>query len=343
METKEKKILYIGMDYSLNRTSFYQVDLLNTLESLFDVKRYGIGFPGYNKSLSIKDVIEKLNFHPDLILISDTWEIQDMNISGFDPNPSLNLSEVNIPKLFFINKEYKKLDLKLKFIMDNKIDHVKSILKHKCHIWEEETGVKFIWKPFGVSFNRIISNDKKRPYDFGFTGNLHEIWIPYRLQLKKHMFKEKYLNFKRIHSLYHKKRFKDKYSQLNIYWAEWFQRKIWPRSRRVPIGMNYFKFLPKFKTFFNTKSAIGTIGTRFLELMASKTMIICPKDDYDGLIKDNETCIMYKDLDDFDEKLLHYTGNEEDRKKIVDKAYEKSLNYKWEDIVIDLMKKIKFI
>ncbi|MBY9006440.1 MAG: glycosyltransferase family 1 protein [Candidatus Lokiarchaeota archaeon] len=335
--------MYIGIDYSRYKTGYYQNDLLETLQKSFNVMCYGIGFSGYNESLSIKDVINKFNFNPDLIIISDTWEIQDLNITRFDPNPNLKLNELNIPKLFFLNKEYKKIDLKLDFIKNNEIDYVTSVLKHECRKWEETTGSTFIWKPFGLNFGRIQKSNKKRKYDFGFTGAVHERWIQSRVLIKNHIFEKKYLNFKRIHNLYHKKRFKEKYSGLNIYWGEWFQKKILPGHSRVPTFENYFKLLTKIKIFLNTKSAVGIIGTRFLELMASKSMILCPEDDYYGLYQNKVNCIMYRDLNDFDEKLFYYVKNNEEREKIVEKAYQDSFNYCWEKIVFDLLNKIKFI
>ena len=233
--------------------------------------------------------------------------------------------------------------MKLDFIKKNEIDYVTSVLKYECQEWEEITGSKFIWKPFGINFSRIQESNIKRKYDFGFTGAVHERWIQSRVYIKNHIFKEKYLNFKRIHNLYHMKRFKEKYSDLKIYWGEWSQKKILPKRTRVPIFENYFKLLTKIKIFLNTKSAIGIIGTRFLELMASKTMILCPEDDYYGLIRNKVNCVMYKDLKDFDEQLLYYAKNKEEREKIVEYAYQDCLNYSWNKIVLDLLNKIKFI
>ena len=45
-------------------------------------------------------------------------------MGGFDPNPNLKLYETNIPKLYFLNKEYKKLDLKLDFIKKRSVVNV---------------------------------------------------------------------------------------------------------------------------------------------------------------------------------------------------------------------------
>lgn len=337
-------VLYIGINYSNYGSANYQNDLLETLKSLYNVKCYGPGFKGYKKIKSIREVLIKLKFEPDILLISNTWEIQDPSIENFDPNPNLKLNEIDIPKLFFLNKEYKKLEAKLRFIVENNIDFVTSVLKEKCDIWENQLGAKFIWEPFGVKLDKISKHKDKirnRKYDFAFSGNLHRKWTTERVKVKQHIFKEKFLKFERIHNFIHTKRFKDKYSHLKIFWAEWQERKIFPPfMRRVPFGKNYYKFLAEIKIGFSTKSALGIMNPRFFELMASKALIICPKENYYNILKDRHNCVMYKDLNEFDEILFLHNEDFDLRKEITENAYNEVLKYSWDMIVKDLFKKI---
>lgn len=340
------KMLYLGVNFKNYGAAYYQNDLLNCLDHLYQVKCWGPGFKAYNKDLTIKQVIKAINFVPDLILISNTWEIQNTKINEFDINPKLKLYETSIPKLFFMNKEYKKLEIKLNFIIKNKINYITTVLKNKCSEWENITGSHFIWEPFGINLDRIDKNNNKiidRKYDIGFTGNLHQEWIDERIKIKEHLFQKKYMNFKKIHNLSHTKRFKPKYANLKIYWGEWNEKKLFlPVHRRTPFGKKYFKILIDFKISLNTKSAIGIFNPRFFELMASKTLILCPRDKYDGILVDKLNCVMYSDLSDFDNKLFYYSNNDDKRIELVNNAYNDVFKYQWEKIIEDLFVKIDF-
>lgn len=48
----------------------------------------------------------------------------------------------------------------------------------------------------------------------------------------------------------------------------------------LPVGEKYLKFLREFKIFLSTPSAKGLIGTRFFEIMASKTLLFIPESTY---------------------------------------------------------------
>lgn len=338
------EILYLGSNFKNYKASYYQNDLLNSLIDLHAVKCWGPGFNNYNEELSINQVINKLKLQPELIIISNTWEIQDINEIEFDLNPKIKLYETCIPKLFFINKEYKKLDKKLEFIKKNNIDYVTTVLKEKCTEWENITGSKFFWEPFGINFKQInfIEDRPKRKYDFGFTGNLHKTWINERITIKKHIFKEEFMNFKIFHNIYHTKRYKVRYASLKIYWGEWNEKRLFfPFYSRAPFGKKYFNLIANFKLSLNTKSALGIINPRFFELMGSKTLILCPKDNYYGLLEDGYNCLMYNDLDDFDEKLIKYSSDEDLRLRIVKNAYNFVSKYKWENIMGDILSKIE--
>jgi spore maturation protein CgeB len=95
--------------------------------------------------------------------------------------------------------------------------------------------------------------------------------------------------------------------------------------------------LNRCKTFLNTPSALGIVNTRFWELMATKTLVICPEDDYFGLLTNGENCVMYEDLAEFDELLEYYVTHNDARRDIVENAAEFVTQFSWETIVSDLM------
>jgi len=334
-------ILWLGQDYEGYGSAYYQNDLFSTYQDLYTVYTYGPGFDGYSESDDIHDVLQRLPAQPDLIVVANTWEVQDEAVDEFSPHPDLSLGEIDIPKLMFLNKEYKKLDLKLEYIRNNGVDYVTSVLKHRCAEWESKTGATFIWEPFGIDLSQFNYDPSiSETYDLAFTGSIHERWIDERQEVKDHLFKNKYKDFKWWHNFIHTRRFKERYDGLTIYWGEWDHKNLCWRSR-APFGERYVTFLNKCKAFLNTLSAEDIFNPRFWELMATKTLIICPSDDYYGLLEDEVNCVMYDDLSEFDELLHYYAAHDQERQKIVDRAHEEIKRYSWESVAENLMSKIQ--
>ena len=61
----------------------------------------------------------------------------------------------------------------------------------------------------------------------------------------------------------------------------------------------------------------------FFELMATKSLILCPESDtYGKFLKDNHNCLMFKkDLSNFQDKLVQSIEDESFRKAIITNAY----------------------
>ena len=78
------------------------------------------------------------------------------------------------------------------------------------------------------------------------------------------------------------------------------------------------------KVFLNTPSAIGIFNTRFFELMATKSLILCPESDtYGEFLQDGHNCIMFKkDLSNFNDKLIQSIEDDNFRKGIISNAYK---------------------
>jgi hypothetical protein len=330
-------ILWLGEDYSDYTAAYYQQDLFQTVREHYEVLPYGDGFGNYDTDDDIDDIRAKVDGEPDLIVVSNTWGTEAQSIDEYSPHGRLGLERLDTPTLMFLNKEYAKLERKLEFIRRNDIDYVTSVLRDRCDEWEAETGATFIWQPFGIDLDRF-EYDPTAPdtYDFGFSGNLHERWLDEREELKEHIFEPRYMDFSWWHNFVHTRRFKDRYDEFTIYWGERQNRSLRLRSR-APHGESYYSLLNRCKTFLNTPSALGIVNTRFWELMATKTLVICPEDDYFGLLTNGENCVMYEDLAEFDELLEYYVTHNDARRDIVENAAEFVTQFSWETIVSDLM------
>ena len=98
---------------------------------------------------------------------------------------------------------------------------------------------------------------------------------------------------------------------------------------RLPTGREYARLLNRSKIWLSTPSALDLVGTRFYEIMASKTLLFCNRSDaYDGLFEDKAHCVMFDpDLSDFDDRLFYYLDHEDERLAIVEAAHAHVLKH----------------
>lgn len=319
-------ILILAENYEKYTSGYYHQDIINAFKKKANCYLYGLGYPKYNKKETIDNVITKSPFCKskiDLIVVSTSWEIQAPETEEFDPHPKINLSGLDIPKIFFLNKEYKKLNKKLEYAKKNNFDYVFTV-HHDCKKWTEQTGLKFIQLPFAADPKRFKDYGMAKKYDFGFTGALHKSYTDIRYKIKRKLFTNSEIKSNLGSSIWFKKNpLKAEFKEYKIYWAEWGARNVFG-GNLLPSGIKYAKFLNSFKIFLSTPSAKGIVGTRYFECMATKALLFCPnRDYYKGIFKDRYNCIMFKeDLLDFTEKFKYILANEEERKRIVENAYK---------------------
>lgn len=300
---------------------------------------YGERYPGYNLKDTIDDVISKSPFSKnniDLIVVGTFWENQDEDIEESDPHPNINLKKLDIPKVFFLNKEYKKLEQKLEYAKENRFDLVCTVL-HNYKDWAEQTGLNFIQLPFSVNLDRF--NDFKLPkrYDFGFTGALHKNYTDIRLRIKKKLFKD----FVRSNP----KLLCNEFKKYNIFWSEWKAKNILRRFSSLS-RTKYPKFLNSFKVFLSTPGPINIIGTRYFECMATKTLLLCPESKYyNDLFKNRYNCLTFKkDLSDLKEKLDYILLNDSERNRITENAYQDVINnHNYDKRIEKVLRILKFV
>ena len=328
LNVKNKNIIILSKNYEKYLSGSYHQDIIDSLCKLANTYLYGYGYKNYSLNDNFENVIEKSPFkidNVDLIICSTSWD-DDSSITNVDPHPNIKLGGIHqIPKIYFLNKEYKKLELRFKYIQHQKFDLVCTV-HPKAYEWSETLGIKFLHLPFGVSLDRFSYLDINRKYDFAFTGAVHKNYIDYRYLVKCELFKSQKLEVKSnlgLNRLLNTNPISKKFQKYNIYWAEWGARSLTYKSL-LPTGLEYVKLMNMSKVFLNTPSAVGIFNTRFFELMATKTLILCPESDsYLSLLKDGINCVMYNpNMSDFDEKLVKCIEDNHFRKTITDNAYK---------------------
>lgn len=308
-------ILVLQPDFSQYGSAYYQHQFTEALGRAHRIFRYGKGLEGYDGGHDIEDVLKMCPFDPDVICFAAGWEVENPNVPEFDPHPAIRVSDVDIPTVMVLNKEYKKLDRKFEFIHDNAIRVVFTV-HHDYRRWQEQTGVPFVQMPFAVDPALFDDYSERKRYAVGFSGSLHEQWTDVRRRVKERLFLRWPIKAPR-------------YWGIRVLWLE--------GSRipgfRLPRGVSYARLINRSKIWLSTPSAIDLVGTRFYEVMAAKTLLFCSRSPaYGGLFEDKVHCVMFDpELGDFDDTLFYYLNHDSEREAIVETAYQHVMrNHTWE-------------
>lgn len=308
---KQLNILVLQPDFSRYGSAYYQYQFTQALSRAHRVYQYGRGLPGYDKRHAIEDVLKLCPFEPDLVCFAAGWEIEDPSIPEYDPHPAIRTSDISIPTVMVLNKEYKKLDRKFRFILENKIQTVFTV-HHHYRRWQAQIGVPFLHFPFAVEPELFKDYHEEKRYDLGFSGALHAQWTNLRVRIRDHLFLRHPLK-------------RPRYWTIRICWpGRWWGR---------PRGEYYARLINRSRLWISTPSAVELVGPRFYEVMASRTLLFCSRSNaYSGLFEDGKHCVMFEpDLSDFDDKLFHYLKHDDEREAIVERAYPHVLRlHTWE-------------
>lgn len=313
--TEKLNVVLLQPDFSHYRAAYYQHQFTLALERKHRVFRYGRRLPHYNMRHTIEDVLKLCPFDPDVICFAAGWEVDIDESETFDPHSTINVSNVDIPSVMILNKEYSNLDLKLQFIENNDLNLVFTVHQNH-HEWAKQTGVEFVHFPFAVDEKLFKDYGERKRYSLGFSGNLHVRWTDTRAKIKDHIFLKWPIK-------------RPRYWYTRVFWSEGVRIP----GLRLPIGESYVRLINRSKVWLSTPSALGIVGTRFYEIMATKTLLFCNRSPvYDGLFEDNVHCVMFEsDLSDFDERLFYYLQHDDEREAIVETGYKHVLeNHTWD-------------
>ena len=147
--------------------AFYQTDIINVLRQNHKLFFYGPGYASYNIKFKAEDILSNFDSKIDLILYLHNSIEKIYSLSQFP-----NFKNINIKKIFFLNKEYSNLNLKLQFCVENKINLIVTH-HHEASKYEEITGIKCLWLPFAVNayrYKKYYDKFKDRPISLFTSG-----------------------------------------------------------------------------------------------------------------------------------------------------------------------------
>jgi spore maturation protein CgeB len=93
---------------------------------------------------------------------------------------------------------------------------------------------------------------------------------------------------------------------------------------------SYAKRLNRAKAWLSTTGPADLVGTRYYEVMAlGTTLLVCNRFDkvYDGIIEEDEHCIMFSSVEELEKKIKECLQNPDKMKSIIDRAKEHTLKY----------------
>jgi len=303
---------------------------------------YGPGFDNYSSLDSINNIIEKSNFHPDIIILGHAW-LNDKDGSAVDPHPNLQLNKTNIFKAVIFNKEYTNLDQKVNYIRENNFD-VGFSHHHNLDLFSK-TKTPFIFWPFAYDDNKFNYNPENCNIDVGFSGilqnqNKNASQSDIRIKIMN-IFYQTFFDVPFFR--------KNEFKELNIFWNS-ISRSIFGRylsiilkKRKYLNDNEYSNLIENSKIFINTLSPMGLISPRFFECMGSGTLVFCEESNLYSNIFPSETYVTFKpNLEDFAYKVNFYLNEKKERQRIVEKAYEFiTRSHNWSHRVNDLLTMIK--
>jgi spore maturation protein CgeB len=258
----------------------------------------------------------------DVVVYGYGW-VCDENLD-FALNSKLDVPG-NPKQVLILNKEYKNMDKKIDFIHKNNIDMVFTP-HHDYSIWEKQTSTKFYKLPFAANPQIFREWGLEKQYDLGFTGNL----------FNSEYYKSGIMGpeFNNIRERIANELIKPGFSGVSQYLG----------GNSYVHGEQYGKLINSSKVWLCTPSAIQLVGTRYYDVMGSRSLLFCKESDvYEGLFTPGEHCVTFRDdLSDFSEKLFYYLKNEDARQEIIDNASSRFVdNHTWDHRAEYFLEKIK--
>ena len=342
-------IVYLTRNMEAYRAAYYQQDIVSHIKKKEQVFFYGPGFPSFNSSDSIDNVLEKAPFRVDCIITGHSWLLE----SGTPSVESLKLVQTDVPKFGILNKEYLNVEKKLEYFSLNGFT---KIFTHHQRLSDltttKSSGYEHI--PFGFDEAKLSRrNSAVRNIDLMFTGVLQNLSNEnIQSDLRVRVMRKLFLCIADLPVMK-----KPAFSNSNIFWKALPRQK--PRDgklRRYALlkkmfskygyqHLNervYFDLLSQSKLVLCTESPLGLVSPRVFEAMASGAVVFCENSQAFSCFPDDCVLKFDRDLSDFESKYFWALNQDASLAQIADKGRTLALKeYRWGVIVDKLMVAIK--
>ena len=341
------KIITVGPSYENYKSASYQYEFMNALKDI------SINYFHYSdtKELTIDNLCKKANFIPELIFYNHGWLADNPDLKKIKyTNLKDHFSNKKIKHVLFLNKEYTRLEEKLKEIKRYKFD---LIFTH-FHEFESlnNSSISPVFLPFAYNQKEMSNNRKKhlkdRKYDLYFSGILQN-WNHKNLQSDL----RKRIQLELFYTVFDFPLFKRyKYKNLNIYWKPFYKNKFKNCLSDLLHGKRlrqteYFNALTNSKCVLSTGSPLGIINNRLFEALGSGAIgLFSQSSNADFIFKENIDYLGFNSLKDFINKVYSVKESKRNSKfqKIANsgrKNVEK--NHTWHNRVAIFKKQVEIL
>ena len=314
-------VIVLGPNYKNYKSASYQYEFMNSLKE----KSRKYFHYSKNKEIEIKDLFKKAKFLPDIIFYNHGWLLDNPRLLEISYSNLKNThSNKKIKHILFLNKEYSRLDEKLKEIKRHKFDLIFTHFHDLDSISSSSITSKFL--PLACSFANISKYRKiqlkDRKYDLFFSGILQN-WTFRKLQpdLRKKIQLELFYCFFDFPILQ-----KYKYRDLNIYWKPFYKNRIKNllsnllHSKRLS-QKDYFNTLANSKCVLHTSSPLGIISTRIFETLGSGAIgLFSEKSNANIIFRNNIDYVSFDSIKDLINKVysVKYSQGKSNFQQIAD-------------------------
>lgn len=330
------RVLYVSDDMGHYTAAMYQNDVIKELS-----RQLGENFSRIDV-LEFRDLIRgsrNNNFTPDVVILGHSF---------LEDNPVLPLSRVttqdilsyqDAPVIAFLNKEYSRLEEKIKFFENA---GVTALISHLWDLARFKSSLPIFHLPFAANVDFLVSNPH-RSIDLNFSGVLRNPTFPgSQSDFRERVFRTLFVT---IFGVVIRKR--SKFKDVRIYWygisgrrfVDLLNQQINLFASRRDSTNDYARRLGEAKITLNGPSPMFIVGTRFYECMASGSVVLTP--DFPGLREtfpdsDKIFLIVKDDLSDFEEVLLGALRSDLDfRREAAQEAFKNS--HTWEVRITELI------
>ena len=322
----------------------YQNEFLEELHRQENILVYGPGEKMFDPNLDINQVIKKIEFVPDWIIVGHAW-LSDKEHGQLDDYSCLNLVKTSIPKAIILNKEYVRLDDKLDWIRNNNFQLGFSH-HHDVEYYSNVANAIFHFLPFAFDANKVISvPEQNKSISLAFSGMLqNQNRCADQSDVRVRVMNELFI------TLFDIPFFKRKlYRNMSIFWNAIPRKLHHARLARLlnkyskMSDLNYYKMQKSSVIFFNSLSPMGIISPRIFENMACKAVPFSAHSEIYSRVFDDDSIVTFNDdLSDFYDKLSYYLENIDLTADIADKNYNNVFaNHTWEIRIKELLSILK--
>jgi hypothetical protein len=158
-------------------SAYYQKCFLDELKNQVNTFFYSHDYDCYNKNFKINDILQLASFNKDntILLFSHSW-LNDASDTPICIDQE-DYYDNDIPKVLILNKEYARLNEKLNWAKENRMNLIFTHHTDKEKI-QTLSSIKTIFWPFAVD-PKIFTPSKlpinKKRYDLSYSGILQNL------------------------------------------------------------------------------------------------------------------------------------------------------------------------